>query len=83
MPVIGQLSIDLIGDHAKHIRLGAIAAGMDERKIHYNPSADLPEVSAADIFNNSKGESLLIKASRRIRLERVKELLKQYFSEEE
>ena len=63
------------GKYAKYVRDGAVAAGMEKNCIFINEDVTNPELSAKQISDSYDGETLLIKASRLIRAERIIEIL--------
>jgi UDP-N-acetylmuramoyl-tripeptide--D-alanyl-D-alanine ligase len=71
---MGLARLLVFGDAARGIAQGAREAGMDEKKIQ--APADLEELVAALEKALEPGDWVLIKGSRRMRLERVVEALK-------
>ena len=64
--------IFLFGDFAEQTMSGAISAGFLKSKIHTNPLLHRPDITAMQIKTYcSKGDLILMKASRGIKLERV------------
>lgn len=69
-------SLYLIGEYAKYIFEGAVAAGFDKNKIFVNENPADAQKSADDILKHSSNEVILFKASRKIKLERIIDILK-------
>lgn len=66
----------LIGEFSNCISEGAVAGGFDKNKIYINHNADNPEATASQILTHSANEVILFKASRKIKLERIIDILK-------
>jgi len=66
----------LIGKYAKSICKGAVFGGFDKSRIFVNEDAENPEITAEQISEYSHDEVLLFKASRKIKLERIINILK-------
>ena len=66
----------LVGNFTKYIYDGALAGGFDKNKIFINESSEAPEITAAQILLHSPDEVILFKASRKIKLERIIDILK-------
>ena len=66
----------LFGKNAKFIKKGALDNGMKEDAIFLNEDIDAPGITAEQILSNSSDETILFKASRKVRLERVIEIIK-------
>lgn len=66
----------LIGEYSKIVLEGAISAGFDANKVFVNENTNAPEITAADIRTHSSDELILFKASRKIGLERIIDILK-------
>lgn len=67
----------IIGKYAKFIKTGAVEHGFSEDRIFINESPDLPEITADQIMQNSTSDTILLKASRRLKLERITDILKE------
>jgi UDP-N-acetylmuramoyl-tripeptide--D-alanyl-D-alanine ligase len=67
----------LFGEAARHMAVGAIASGMQENRIHF--AHDLEELLKALEKTLAAGDWILIKGSRRMRMERVVEGFKNWF----
>ena len=64
--------IYLFGKFSEYTKYGATSLGFPEERIHVNENLSAPEISAMQIRRFSKkGETILAKASRGIKLERV------------
>lgn len=72
----GVSKLYLFGNNAKFIKIGAIENGMSEDSIFINEDTDSPEITADQIINNSSDETIIFKASRKLKLERIIEILK-------
>ena len=66
----------LVGEFSKFILEGALAGGFDKERIFINENAENPEITAAQILKYSSDEVILFKASRKIKLERIIDILK-------
>lgn len=67
----------LFGKDSEYIFEGAREAGFPVRRIYRNPDTSRPDITADQIINNTiPGETILMKASRGIKLERILELIK-------
>ena len=66
----------LIGAFSDSVLHGAVAGGFDKNRIFINEDAQQPEITAEQILTHSKDEVILFKASRKIRLERIIDILK-------
>ncbi len=66
----------LIGDFSKDMYNGAVSGGFDKNRIFINEDAQAPEITADQIIRHSSSEVILFKASRKIRLERIINILK-------
>ena len=66
----------LIGDYSKYVLEGALSAGFDEKNIFINENPNAPEITAEQIHAHSNDELILFKASRKIGLERIIDILK-------
>ena len=66
----------IFGEYSKYVYDGAIAGGFDKSRIFINEDADAPEITANDILRHSSDEKILFKASRKMRLERIIDILK-------
>lgn len=70
-------SIFLFGKEARYIMQGALSQGFPEEKIHLNQDISNPSITANAIRQHTKDDDMIfMKASRKIRLERVFELFK-------
>ena len=64
--------IFLFGSEVKHIASGAIGSGFPRERIIFNPHLSRPEITADQIkYFCQTGDTIFMKASRAIRLERV------------
>lgn len=68
----------LFGKSAKIVKEGAVNGGMSEDNIFINENISAPHITAEQIHENSNNETLLLKGSRGMRLERILEILKEY-----
>ncbi len=66
----------LIGEFSRHIANGAIAGGFDKNNVFINEDAENPEITASQILRYSNDGVILFKASRKIKLERIIDILK-------
>ena len=66
----------VIGSYSNYIYEGAVAGGFDKNKIFINENPNIPETTANQILNHSSNEVILFKASRKIKLERIIDILK-------
>lgn len=66
----------IIGEYSKYVLEGAVSAGFDKDKVFINENPNAPEITARQIRENSFGELILFKASRKIGLERIIDILK-------
>ncbi len=66
----------LYGNHARYIMSGAVDAGFPESRIFGNFSDDISISARQLIDNTSENEIILLKASRKMRLERIIEIVK-------
>lgn len=67
----------LIGEHSQHIADGALAYGLTNENIHiFETNEDIIEFLKAFV---EKGDSILVKGSRAMKLEVIAEELKKYF----
>ena len=67
----------LIGVSVRYVMMEAIRCGFPSERICYNPDANNPQATAVHILNNHvRGETILFKASRAMKLERVIDILK-------
>ena len=66
----------IIGNFSKHVFDGAVAMGFDKNRIFINEDINDPETTAKQIQKNSHSETILFKASRKVRLERITDILK-------
>ena len=65
-------SLYLVGNQVKYVFEGAILAGFPKERIHLNPNPEKLEITVTQIKSHASfGEILLLKASRKIRLERI------------
>lgn len=69
-------NVYLIGAFSTYIYDGLRKGGFDERKIFVNEDAENPEITARQILKHSSNEVILFKASRKIKLERIIDILK-------
>lgn len=68
----------LYGVYAKDTERGAIRGGMDPKSIHVNTDISSPEISIAQILSNHKdGEIILFKASHKLRLDKIADIIKE------
>ncbi len=73
----GLDSLYLLGEHAEDVRRGAVLAGMDPERIFINADPDSPLTSVKHITENHvPGELILFKASHRLRLDKIADLIK-------
>ena len=62
----------LFGKYSKNICDGALNAGFPKSRIYLNENSERPDITARQIRNNhTRGEIILIKGSRGMRLERI------------
>ena len=67
----------LFGEHSRFTKIGAMDAGMSPNMIHLNTDVNNPYATAMDIINYHKpGDIILFKASHKINLGRIIEILK-------
>lgn len=66
----------LLGAFAKDVYNGAVCGGFDKNRIFVNEDAESPEITAEQIRNHSSSDVILFKASRKIKLERIINILK-------
>ena len=66
----------ILGEYSKYVYDGAIAGGFDKNRIFINEDPEKPEITAKDILTHSSNEKILFKASRKMRLERIVDILK-------
>ena len=64
------------GKFASFIRAGALAGGIKEENVHVNSNISKPELTANAICENYEGETILLKASHSVRIERIPEIIK-------
>lgn len=70
-------SLFLFGKEAEYILEGALDVGFSPSQIYYNPDIARPDITAEQILKNTlPDETILMKASRGIKLERVLEHIK-------
>ena len=75
---LGIGNLYLIGKFSSYIRRGAIDFGMDERNIFVNEDSNDTEASITQIMRNHKpGEVILFKASHKLRLDKLADLIKE------
>ena len=73
----GMKQLYLFGAYSKYTMMGAIDAGMSKTQIHINTNIDDPHSTAEDIINNHVGgDIILFKASHKINLGRIIEILR-------
>ncbi len=72
----GISKLYIFGRNAKFIKLGAMESGMKEDCIFINEDTNSPEITALQIIKNSYNETIIFKASRKMKLERIIEILK-------
>ena len=65
-----------VGPEAKYIAEGATAAGMPKKNIHTFGTADVASSSVQEFIK--KGDTVLVKASRSVRLDKVVEKIKAF-----
>ena len=65
----------LFGEYSEYIKKGALKEGFSKNSIFVNENTNEPEVTAEQIKRHSFGEVILFKASRKLRLERIIEIL--------
>ena len=66
----------LYGQYAPHTARGAIKNGMDENCVYINNNIRAPEISVRQIEDNcSFGELILFKASHRLRLDKIADMI--------
>ena len=77
--LIDSLSFEnlyLFGECAEYIRRGALSVEFPESRIFVNKNPDDPHTTAKEILRRTeKGELILFKGSRKVRLERIIEIL--------
>jgi len=72
------------GEFAEAMATGALDGGYDPDKIFVNSNPDAPDLTATEIIRGRvSGETILFKASNRVRLSRVVELIKKQLTEGE
>ena len=82
---IGQLAASykighlyLYGNYAEYIARGAVKGGMNKKDIYINTGVDSPEISINQIEENHvENEIILFKASHKMRLDRIADLIKE------
>ncbi len=73
----GINNLYLFGELSEHIGRGARDGGMDVGRIFHNPDITAPEATAECVLKNRTiGEAILLKASNKIGINRIGELLK-------
>ena len=76
---VTDLKIDhlyLYGEYSAYTARGAVNAGMDKANIYVNSDISSPEISISHIKeHHSKGEIILFKASHRLRLDKIADLI--------
>ena len=67
----------LFGDYAEDVWRGAVKSGMNKDDIFVNTDVGSPEISINQILSNhSKNEIILFKASHKLRLDKIADLIK-------
>ena len=78
--IAAKLRIDhlyLYGEYSKYVYEGALEGGMDENNIFINCDISSPRISIDHIRNNHTiGEIVLFKASHRLRLDKIADIMK-------
>ena len=78
--IAAKLRIDhlyLYGEYSKYVYEGALEGGMDENNIFMNCDISSPRISIDHIRNNHTiGEIVLFKASHRLRLDKIADIMK-------
>lgn len=68
----------IFGNFTKYVALGATSAGLDKERIYINQDINSPEITAEQILSEStQGELIYAKASHKINLGRITDLLKE------
>lgn len=68
----------IFGNFAKYVTLGATSAGLDKKRIYINNDVSSPEITAEQILSESiNGELIYAKASHKLDLGRITDLLKE------
>ncbi len=77
-------SLYLFGEFSEFIKNGAIKGGMKENSIFINSDKNAPYITAMQIISNSSpGETVLLKGSRKMHMERIISELKKLYRTEE
>lgn len=74
----GISKLYLIGEKSNSVKKGALIHGMSEETVFINEDPNDPQKTAMQILKNSDNETILLKGSRKLRLERIIEILKEY-----
>ena len=74
----GLSKLYLFGIYSEFTKNGALSGGMSGDKIFVNSNTEAPEKTAKQILENSQNETVLLKGSRKLKLERILEILKEY-----
>ena len=67
------------GRYAPDVKKGAVAYGMKSEDIFVNTDLDSPDKTALEIFKRSENELILFKASNKVGLYRIKDILKTFY----